>query len=66
MQKWKGVEAYQDARLITVDRDHRDVEHSIGILRTLFIQAANDPQDGRTQSLKVSRQMPPVHSNPVA
>ena len=52
--------------LLAVDRDHRDVEHSIGILRTLFIQATNDPQDRHTQSLEVSRQMPPVHSNPVA
>ena len=52
--------------LLAIDRDHRDMEHSIGILRTLFIQATNDPQDRRTQSLEVSRQMPPMHSNPVA
>ena len=51
---------------IQAANDPQDVEHSIGILRTLFIQAANDPQDGRMQSLEVSRQMPPVHSNPVA
>ena len=52
--------------LLAINRDHWDVEHSISILRTLFIQAANDPQDRHMQSLEVSRQMPPVHSNPVA
>ena len=52
--------------LLAINRDHWDVEHSISILRTLFIQATNDPQDGHMQSLEVSRQMPPMHSNPMA
>ena len=55
------------AELLAADRDYQDVEHSISILRALFVQAANtDPQGGHMQSLDVSEQMPPVHPNPIA
>ena len=55
------------AELLVADRDYQDVEHSISILRALFVQAVNtDPQGGHMQSLDVSEQMPPVHPNPIA
>ena len=52
------------AKLLAANRDYQDVEHSISILRVLFVQATNtDPQCGHMQSLNVSEQMPPVHPN---
>ena len=48
------------AELVAANRDYQDMECSIDILKTLFIQANTDPWGGHTQSLDVSEQMPPM------
>ena len=48
------------AELVATNRDYQDMECSIDILKTLFIQANTDPWGGHTQSLDVSEQMPPM------
>ena len=54
------------AELLATNRDNQDMEHSISILRALFIQAINTDLQGRhMQSLNISEQMPPMHPNPI-
>ena len=48
--------------LLDADRHYEDMENSISILKTIFMQATNnDPQGGCAQSFDVIEQMPPVH-----